>query len=333
MHKTTGQWQLGLLLSLLTAMLWGLLPIALKGLLQYSDPVTITWYRFLIAGVALFGYLWVKGRLPKLSKLKDKSLLMLAIIVIAGLLGNYILYMVGLSYITPGAAQVMIQTAPMLLLIGGLILFKESFQFKQWIGLITFCFGLVLFFNQRLEELLTTLSDYTIGMLFIFTAGVLWAAYALAQKQLLKDYASEEIMVMIYLVGILVFLPNAEPLTIKHYDGLGWLLLLFCGANTLIAYGAFAEALDHWEASRVSATLALTPLLTLLFMQITHYFAPEFLQPEPVNNLSIIGALLVVAGSAVTALSKSKAVPVDGADGVPRLDEPDDESKSLIVDK
>jgi len=32
----------------------------------------------------------------------------------------------------------------------------------------------------------------------------------------------------------------------------------------LIAYGAFAEALEDWEASRVNAVLAERPLVTLL---------------------------------------------------------------------
>ena len=74
-----------------------------------------------------------------------------------------------------------------------------------------------------------------------------------------------------------------------------------------MAYGAFAEALEHWEASRVSATLAITPLLTLMFMQITNYILPESIDIEPLNTLSIIGAVILVIGSSVTALSKSRS--------------------------
>ena len=49
-HQTTGRWLLGLSLALITAFFWGLLPILLKGLLANTDPYTITWYRFLVAG-------------------------------------------------------------------------------------------------------------------------------------------------------------------------------------------------------------------------------------------------------------------------------------------
>jgi drug/metabolite transporter (DMT)-like permease len=227
-------------------------------------------------------------------------------VVVGGLLGNYIMYMLGLELTTPGGAQVMIQSAPMLLLIGGLFLFKESFSAKQWIGLITFCTGLALFFNQRFDEFIRADNDYSWGIFLIFIAGVLWAAYALAQKQMLKHYPSEEIMIMVYAMGAIVFFPASHPTAVMELDALGWALLIFCGANTLVAYGAFAEALDHWEASRVSATLAITPLLTLLFMQVTNRLFPNYIEPEPLNTLSIMGALLVVAGSGITALSKKK---------------------------
>jgi drug/metabolite transporter (DMT)-like permease len=305
MHETSGRWQFGLFLSLTTATLWGLLPIALKGLLQYTDSLTITWFRFAIAAVTLGGYLAYRGKLPKLTLLSQKHLLILISIVVAGLLGNYILYMYGLELTTPGGAQVMIQTAPMLLLIGGLVLFKEQFHFKQWLGLITFCIGLILFFNQRFEQFLNAEGNYSYGIFLVFIAGVLWAAYALAQKQLLKWFKSDQIMIVVYIMGSLVFLPNSNVMVIEQFDTLAWGLLIFCGANTLVAYGAFAEALDHWEASRVSATLAITPLLTLIFMQITESVIPGYVVAEPINGISIFGAILVVAGSAVTALSKS----------------------------
>ncbi len=317
MHTTSGQWKLGLLLSLATAVLWGLLPIALKGLLFYMDAVTITWLRFLIAGVLLGTYLMYRKNLPLMSLFSRKSVLLLTLVVVVGLLGNYLVYMLGLSKVSPGSAQVMIQTAPMLLLLGGLIIFKENFRPQQWLGLVTFCVGLVLFFNQRFDELLNTQHEFTVGLFLIFIAGVLWAAYALAQKQLLLHFSSEQIMIIVYVIGSLVFIPASDANLIFGLDSLGWFLLLFCGANTLFAYGAFAEALAHWEASRVSATLAITPLLTLLFMHITHLYAPNYMQPEPLNDISIIGAFIVVVGSAITALSKKRVVPIEGADGIP----------------
>ncbi len=306
MHQITGRWKYGLFLSLVTAILWGLLPIALKGLLVYMDSTTITWLRFLIAAVLLGIFLKVGKRLPTIKPLKPKPILILMIISVIGLTANYITYMLGLERTTPESAQVVIQLAPLMLLIGGLFIFKEQFSALQWTGLITFCVGLGLFFNQRVDEILSAKGEYFWGVMLIILAAILWAAYALAQKQLLKIYRSEQIMYIIYLSGIVIFLPGSTLTTLLDLDLIGWLLLGFCGLNTLVAYGAFAEALEHWEASRVSAVLAITPLLTLIFMQITEYFYPSYIQAEPLNMLSVVGAVILVVGSMITAVAKKR---------------------------
>ncbi|MCH9697352.1 MAG: EamA family transporter, partial [Gammaproteobacteria bacterium] len=53
MHQTSGHWKLGFILALSTALLWGLLPIALKKLLLQMDAFTVTWYRFFASAVCL----------------------------------------------------------------------------------------------------------------------------------------------------------------------------------------------------------------------------------------------------------------------------------------
>ena len=50
MHVSSGRWLFGLLLALTTAVLWGILPIKLKEVLQVMDPITVTWYRLLVSG-------------------------------------------------------------------------------------------------------------------------------------------------------------------------------------------------------------------------------------------------------------------------------------------
>jgi len=61
-----------------------------------------------------------------------------------------------------------------------------------------------------------------------------------------------------------------------------------------------------WETPRVSAVVAIVPVLSLIIGTILFYFAPDFVPAENLNTLSIIGALVVVVGSSITALSKTK---------------------------
>ncbi|MCG8295015.1 DMT family transporter [Pseudomonas entomophila] len=304
MHISSGRWAYGLSLALMTAFLWGILPIKLKQVLQVMDPVTVTWYRLSVSGGLLFAWLAANRRLPSFRHLglKGKGLVAVAV---GGLVGNYVLYLVGLNLLSPGTAQLVVQLGPVLLLVASVFVFKERFSLGQGLGLLVLLAGFGLFFNQRLEELFTSLGTYTTGVLTIILATSIWVFYALSQKQLLTVWNSQQVMMVIYLCCALLLTPWVHPLEALQLSPVqGWLLLACC-LNTLVAYGAFAEALAHWEASRVSATLALTPLVTFVAVASAAWVWPEHVQAEDINGLGYVGAVTVVLGSALVALGPS----------------------------
>lgn len=304
MHISSGRWVYGLFLALLTAVLWGILPIKLKQVLLVMDPVTVTWFRLLVSGGLLLAFLGATRRLPSVRALGRNGRFLL-LLCVGGLVGNYVLYLIGLSMLSPGTAQLMIQMGPVLLLISSVVVFKERFSLGQGIGLVILLLGFGLFFNQRLDELLTSLGTYTKGILIILLAAAVWTFYALGQKQLLTVWSSPQVMMVIYLICALILTPWAHPLEALQLSPLqGWLLLACC-LNTLVAYGAFAEALAHWEASRVSATLAITPLVTFGCVALAAMLWPGYVQPEQINGLAYIGAVIVVLGSVLIALGPS----------------------------
>lgn len=304
MHISSGRWVYGLFLALLTAVLWGILPIKLKQVLLVMDPVTVTWFRLLVSGGLLLAFLGATRRLPSVRALGRNGRFLL-LLCVGGLVGNYVLYLIGLNILSPGTAQLMIQMGPVLLLISSVVVFKERFSLGQGIGLVILLLGFGLFFNQRLDELLTSLGTYTKGILIILLAAAVWTFYALGQKQLLTVWSSPQVMMVIYLICALILTPWAHPLEALQLSPLqGWLLLACC-LNTLVAYGAFAEALAHWEASRVSATLAITPLVTFGCVALAAMLWPGYVQPEQINGLAYIGAVIVVLGSVLIALGPS----------------------------
>ena len=304
MHISSGRWVYGFCLTLLTALLWGILPIKLKQVLQVMDPITVTWFRLTVAGSCLFVYLAAVKRLPSVRVLGPRGGWLVAMAV-CGLVGNYVLYLVGLKVLSPGTAQLVVQMGPIFLMVASVFVFKERFSLGQVLGLVALLIGFGLFFNQRLVELLTSLGTYTAGVLTILLATTSWVFYALGQKQLLTVWNSLQVMMVIYLSCAVLVTPWAHPLEALQLSPLqGWLLLACC-MNTLVAYGAFAEALAHWEASRVSATLALTPLVTFVAVALAAWWWPDFVQAEEINALGYAGALVVVLGSATVALAPS----------------------------
>ena len=189
----------------------------------------------------------------------------------------------------------------------GIAVFGERFRAPQWLGMALLVAGLGLFFRDQFVHVDATpghagTGAYLAGSLLVVLAAVVWAVYALAQKQLLVTLGSMQVLAVIYVVATLLLWPFAHPSHLARLDGAQWALLAFCALNTVVAYGAFAEALAHWEASRVSAVLAMTPLLCLGVVAIVHALWPGMLAPEPMSAIGWIGALLVVAGSAAVSL-------------------------------
>lgn len=307
MHSSTGRWRLGLALALTTAVCWGLLPVALKIVLAEMDAWTITWYRFATAGAALGAYLAWRGRLPLPVRLTRRGWMLYAV-ALAGLLANYVLYLVSLGLTSPTVAQVLIQLAPMFLLFGGLVVFRERFAPLQWAGFAVLVVGLAAFFHDRLAEVFALGTQLGVGVVVMIAAALTWAVYGLAQKQLLTQLASEQVLVLLYVGATPLLLPPADLAQVFALDATQLWMLAFCCANTVVAYGCFAEALEHWEVSRVSAVVTLAPLVTLAAMQGATLAWPGSIQAERLSALSIAGALLVVGGAMLAALGKSVSV-------------------------
>lgn len=304
LHQTSGRWQLGLALSLLTVLLWGVLPIALKITLQALDVYTVTWYRFVVAFGLLVVYLALRRKLPSVQQLPATFGLLAIATVFLGL--NYLLFVQGLAQTSANNAEVLIQLAPVLFGLGAIAIFKERYTLRQWVGMAVLVLGFALFFHEQLQSLVTAASEYLIGSFLLVIAAAAWAIYALAQKQLLQSLSSASVMLIIYGGCALIFSPFATPEKILTLSPLHLGMLLFCGLNTLVAYGAFAEALEHWEASRVSAVLALAPLCTLVAVEVVSSVMPNLIAPEPLTTLAIFGAILVVSGSMAIALGRKR---------------------------
>ena len=304
-HQASGRWRLGLMLAIITALCWASLPIALKVTLEELDAVTLTWFRFLVATVVMLGWLSWRGGLGVFKTLDGKRWWHLVTAALL-LIGNYVFYLLGVQYTTPANAQLLIQLAPLLMAVGGIFIFREIYQLGQWFGLAIITGGLVLFFSDQLKGTPVSAHAYLIGSGFVIIAAVVWAGYALIQKQLLLRMSSQTILFFIYATATVLLLPFSHPQKILQLDSQHAWALAYCAVNTLIAYGAFAEALVHWQASRVSAILAVTPLLCLATVAIVHSISPSMVASENVTIVGYVGAVLVVIGSSLSSLLGQK---------------------------
>lgn len=300
--RTTTTPVIGFIFALITAIAWGTLPIAMKQLITDMSPPTIIFYRFLISSLLLWLILFVKKQLPEKQKMKQPRLMFLIILGTLGLVGNFVLFACALRYLPPSVLQVIAQLSTVYLMIVSVWVFKETLRQSQILGICILMIGLVLFFNTNLIEIFTKLTDYSLGVFLALLASLSWVFYGVTQKILLKQFKSQQILLIMYILCVVFLFPFAEITQLFSLSHIQLIILFYCGLNTIIGYGALAEAMDRWQVSQVSAIITTTPLFTLLFSDILAALYPQYFNYPPLNFIGYIGIFSVVGGAMIIAV-------------------------------
>ena len=145
-------------------------------------------------------------------------------------------------------------------------------------------------------------SGYLTGVLLSLTASLVWVAYGMAQKLMLRRFSSQQVLLMMYFGCLLVFTPVAEFSQVSNLTPFAFGCFVYCCLNTLFGYGAYAEALNRWEVSKVSVVITLVPLFTIFFAHLAHYASPDNFAAPELNMISYIGAFVVVCGAILSAI-------------------------------
>jgi len=299
----TGKWQLGFALAAAAMMFWATLPVALKVGLEALDPWTLTWFRFALAAVLTWLYLMFSGKHRELSRLDRPGWVFLLIAAVM-LVANYVGYLVSLHLTTPGNAQVLIQMAPLLMVIGGVVIYKERLSLIQKLGFAAIVVGLAVFYRDQWQSLAS--EQYRTGVLIMVAAAAAWAVYALIQKKLLGKLSPQTMLGFIYLLATVLLWPFAHPQALLHLTTGQWLAVLYAGLNTVGAYGAFSESLQHWEASRTGMVIALSPVVAIFVINLLASLFPGLVAPEHIQWTGWLGVLLIVGGSMAASLAQSR---------------------------
>lgn len=284
----------GIIYASITAFFWGFLAIALKVAVREVEPVTIVWFRFVVAFVFLASLQAVRN--PSSFKILKKPPLLL-ILAALGLSWNYMSFMLGIHYTTPSNAQLFIQCGPILLAAAGFIFFKEKLKRNQVLGFAIAILGLSFFYRDQLSAFFDNKGQYNIGVAFILSSALAWAIYAISQKKLVSKYSVESLNLFLFGLPAIIYLPfvNFEPLLHLHWSW--WILLLFLGANTFIAYTCLSLALKYTEAHKVSVIIIVNPIITFITMGILTELNVSWVTHERFSMMTILGASLVLTGA------------------------------------
>lgn len=291
----------GISYAIITAILWGVLAIVLKVSLNRLTPADVTWSRFFIAFTGLAGYYLIKK--PYYLRILKKPPLLL-ILATCCLATNYYGFIEGVNLTTPGVAQVFIQLGPVMLAVSGFVIFREKVNWRQILGFSLVIFGLLLFYHEHMQAIVTGKDLWRTGVIWVLIAAITWAVYSVLLKFLVLRHPPMQLNLFIFGLPVLLYLPFVN---FSHFTGIGltgWLILLFLGLNTLFAYGLLALAIQYAEANKISVILVLNPLLTFALMAILGFIGVTWIEPEHFTLITISGAVIVLAGAVLTILRK-----------------------------
>jgi drug/metabolite transporter (DMT)-like permease len=293
----------GILYASVTAVLWGVLAIALKYSLKGLTPADITWFRFFMAFVVLFIFYYFKK--PQYLKILRNPPWLLIVATLCLAL-NYYGFVECVSLTSAGIAQVFIQLGPVLLAVAGFIFFREKATWRQIIGLFLVIAGLVVFYNEQLKTFDQGNIHLKTGIVWVIAAAFAWAVYSVLLKILVLRFPPVQLNLVIFGLPALLYIPF---INLTDFTGLtiaGWLILIFLGLNTLFAYIFLSLAIHYIEANKVSVIIVLNPLLTFALMAMISYFNATWIEHEYYSVATMAGALIALCGAVLTILKKNK---------------------------
>ena len=232
---------------------------------------------------------------------------LLAIVAALALAFNYTGYIKGLDLTSPSNTQVVIQLAPLLLIVAGLVIYKEKISKQQGFGFMLAVLGFVVFYRDQIEQLIGSVDNYNQGISWVAAAALAWVVFASLQKLLVQKHHAQGLNLLIYLIPSLILIPMVQFESMLELNWTIWLLVLFLGIATILTYGAIAEAFKYIPANKVGAIATLNPLITIATMGVLTSIGVSWIDPERISIYGFLGASLILLGVVIAITSQGRA--------------------------
>jgi drug/metabolite transporter (DMT)-like permease len=72
--------------------------------------------------------------------------------------------------------------------------------------------------------------------------------------------------------------------------------MIFLGLNTILAYGAIAEAFRFIPANKIGIILTINPIITIVTMGFLTSIGVSWIEPERISFYGFLGAALILIG-------------------------------------
>lgn len=293
MVKTKTSVLLAMSALLLTAICWGLAPVATRYLLQSLSPIAFLLIRFIFASLLFLPFVFRRTK----ERWTRHYLLLTVIGGLVGIIGYYAAVTFGLQWISAGTAGLLLATEPLWIALFSLLLLHDHLRLSILCGLVLALLGVASLVGGTLFS--PTLHMTTIlGMGLTLLSAIMWGLYTIIVRPISQRYGAFTCTASTTIIGTLPLLALWPPDLISvglHLSLVEWItLVLLTVGSTIIATILWNYGVARLPGAQAGAFLYLVPLFSVLGGAI-------FLH-EPVTLGLLMSGLLIVGGVVVTQL-------------------------------
>jgi drug/metabolite transporter (DMT)-like permease len=253
----------------MVTMIWGGTFVAGRILSDALAPMLAASVRFLLASIALLGFLG----LARIS-LARPSLKQGAQLVVLGFFGIFfynLCFFYGLQYISASRASLIVALNPAVIGLASWWLFKERLGRLKVAGIVLCLGGAGLVIVSRDPTLIQTAEHGWIGDMLIFGCVLGWGIYSLFSRSLNESLGPLQTVTWSILLGTLMLWAACAAggdirfAALASLDSRQWLSLLYLGVlGSALAYIAWYDGIRRIGATRSGVFIALNPLTAVL---------------------------------------------------------------------
>jgi drug/metabolite transporter (DMT)-like permease len=280
---------------------WGGSWVSAKVLVAIAPPLTIGFFRFLIAGILFAVLMAIRGPSPLKLFTRERARI-LFLVGLTGVFGYGVFFLTGMQFTTAAQGSIIAGFNPATVSLFAHIIHREHLAKKwQYAGFALAFAGII--FVVGIQALIDFRLDYLIGNLIILCAMMTWGLYSSIGKEAMKTMSSLEVTAAGVFVGCVLF--GLSAITEEFWmlpamiDPLFWFNVLYLGAFvTFIGFLFYFESIKQIGATKTGGFINLVPVFgtTLSFLILN----------EAIYWTFALGLALVIGGILIINFPESK---------------------------
>lgn len=284
----------GYLYLLITFFCWGSIYVVSKYALAVMGPVTVSFCRYLVSVVCLYGILKWKGGHKKIAKEHWPYLLILGGL---GYFAAIILQLGGTALLSGSLASLINSLNPVMISILAAVFLKEKITWKNVLSIVVPLIGVYIILGNGSMQI------NPLGILLSAGSVVLWSAASVSIRKISGYYDPVQIALYGMCIALLFNIPAAVLenifMTQSHPTAVALLACLFVAVfGTAVAHTCWNKSLQLLSASTCSMFYPLQPLVSaVLGVLLLH---------EVITWQFVVGAVLICSGIVITFLPSKK---------------------------